>query len=82
MGQKFKQTFYKKIKLGKYTNVYLFKTYESWDGKPSKLVYMSAYRDRKTKDFIVESGAGISTKRMESQIKKYLESRMKSKGYI
>ena len=43
---------------------------------------MTAYRQRDGDDFIVESGAGISEKRMESQIMSYLKKQIKKRGYI
>jgi hypothetical protein len=62
--------------------VYIFKVWS--DSTPSKKTadWMSAFRDRNGTDFIVESGAGISEKKMESQIKSYLKKQIKSKGWI
>lgn len=75
--------FYKKVRLtnpkssyGTFQNVYLFKIYD--DGK---LAWMTAYRQRDGTDFIVESGAGISATKMESQIMSYLKKEIK-KGFI
>lgn len=82
MSQQFKKRFYKKIKIGN-TDVYLFKHYEKYSPKHKWILfYMSACRDRKGKQFIVESGAGTTVKRMEKQITRHLERKMRKKGYF
>lgn len=77
MGQKFKQVFYKKVNVvgrrGGRRDVFLFKNYSKIDNGRWGLDFISVYKTRKADDFIVESGAGISEKRMESQIMSFLK---------
>lgn len=47
-----------------------------------KLGWVSAYRDRKGKEFLVESGAGIKLKRMELQIIEYVKKIIRKRGYL
>jgi len=68
MTQIIKSKFYKKVK-----GYYLFKILESFNNKDYSLMFISVYRDMNKNSFVCESGAGISQKRMENQINKYLE---------
>lgn len=68
-----------KSSYGTYEKVYLFNNYDELTGK---LSWMTAYRQRDGTDFIVESGAGIPEKKMESQIMSYLRRKIKKQGYI
>ena len=72
-SQDFKQEYYKTLKYGN-RFFYIYKNLESFnDGKNWKLSWMTAYENMDGKGFIVESGAGISEQKMESQIKSYLD---------
>jgi hypothetical protein len=79
--------FYKEVKInnpkssyGTYEKIYLFKIYDEYS--KDKPAWMSAYRDRNGDDFIVESGAGISESKMESQIMSYLKKKIKKEGFL
>ena len=74
MGQEFKSKFYREVKIGERT-FYLFKEMESFSKGKWSLSYIRVTSDRKGKNFVVESGAGISQERMQKQIMDYLKRR-------
>jgi hypothetical protein len=77
MAQIFRHVFYKKVyiigKNGVRRNVFLFKNFSKIDKGKYSLDFISAYKSRNGKDFIVESGSGISKEKMEKQVISYLK---------
>jgi hypothetical protein len=79
--QELKSKFYRVMHFGNQP-VYLFKEVEYWDGEDRGTMFIRATKDREGERFLVESGAGISEKRMESQIVRYFNNKLKKQGYI
>ena len=75
MSQEFKQELYKKVTLNG-IDFYLFDVLESFNSKDWSLVYIRVTKDKQGKNFIVESGAGITKERMLKQIMNYLNKKV------
>ena len=74
MSQDFRETLFKRIR-SKNRIIYLFRTFEHFTHRKPIFGWITAYKNMKREQFIVESGAGITQKRAEKQIRDYIKER-------
>lgn len=74
--------FYKKLKVTANNHSQIIYLFKYLNNLSSRTAWISAYKDKKGTQFIVESGAGIPEDRMESQVRIYCERELKNKGFI